>query len=218
MNRSHNADSYEEQMRNIRQHLQRPEAQERIRASIDLAHTNATVTTSGAARLLGLGEQQLRDWEKRGLISTTRLPIEGKQTQGHRQFSFDELDRLAVMKELIEEGDFTPGDFENTSSLVEEVWREFEVMLQAQQATLEQHGQADIQGAYAPIDVRVREARLQLFWRFYVSRALHLLLQLVREDKPASTIALALPLAPGANNLPVTSINHVDRLGESLIG
>lgn len=214
MNRSHNADTYEGLMLRIRQHLQKADAQQRIRTSINSARTNATVTTSGAARLLDLGEQQLRDWERRGLISTTRPPVEGKQTQGHRQFGLDELDRLAVMKELIDEGKFTPGEFENISNHVEEIWREVEMVAQARQASLKQQ----VQRAHLPIDARVKEARSQLFWRFYVSRTLHLALQLIREDKPASTIALALPLAPHAEDLPVSSIENVDRLGESLIG
>jgi DNA-binding transcriptional MerR regulator/GGDEF domain-containing protein len=218
MNRSHNADTYEGQMLRIKQHLQKADAQERIRASINSARTNATVTTSGAARLLDLGEQQLRDWERRGLISTTRPPVEGKQTQGHRQFSLDELDRLAVIKELIDEGKFTPGEFEHIANHVEEIWREVEAMAQARQVSLEQQGQASTQRAHLPIDVRVKEARLQFFWRFYVSRVLHLALQLIREDRPASTTALALPLALHTVNLPVTHIENVDRLGESLIG
>jgi GGDEF domain-containing protein/DNA-binding transcriptional MerR regulator len=218
MNRSHNADSYEGLTLRIREHLQKPGAQERIRASINSARTNATVTTSRAAKLLDLGEQQLRDWEKRGLISTTRPLVEGKQTQGHRQFSLDELDRLAVMKELIDEGKFTPGEFEHISSHVEEIWREVEAMVQARQASLKQQGQAGTQRTNLPIDVRVREARSQLFWRFYVSRALHLALQLIREDRPASTTALALPLAPHGEDLPVSGIENVARLGESLIG
>ncbi len=218
MNRSHNADTYEGQMLRARQHLQRADAQERIRTSINSARTHATVTTSGAARLLELGEQQLRDWEKRGLISTTRPPVEGKQTQGHRQFSLDELDRLAVIKELIDEGKFTPGEFEHISNHIEEIWREVEAMAQSQQIILKQQGQTGPQRAHLPIDTRIKEARLQLFWRFYVSRALHLALQLIREERPASTTALALPLALHAENLPVTSIENIDRLGESLIG
>ncbi len=218
MNRSHNADSYEEQMLRIRRHLQKADAQERIHTSINAARTNATVTTSGAARLLALGEQQLRDWERRGLISTTRPSVEGKQTQGHRQFSLDELDRLVLLKELIDEGKFTLGEFEHISNHVEEIWREVEAMAQAQQVLLEQQGQADTQRARLPIDARIREARSQLFWRFYVSRVLHQALQLIREDRPASTTALALPLAPHPEKLPVTSIQNVDQLGESLIG
>lgn len=218
MNRSHNADTYEGQMLRIKQHLQKANAQERIRTSINSARSNATVTTSGAAKLLNLGEQQLRDWERRGLISTTRPLVEGKQTQGHRQFSLDELDRLAVMKELIDEGNFTPGEFEHISSHVEEIWREVEATARAQQASLKHQEQAGTQRAHLPIDIRVREARMQLFWRFYVSRSLHLALQLIREDRPASTTALALPLAPRAEYLPITSIENVDRLGESLIG
>lgn len=219
MNRAHNADSYERLMLRIREYLQKPDAQERISATISSVRSNATVTTSGAARLLYLGEQQLRDWEKRGLISTTRPLVEGKQTPGHRQFSLEELERLAVLKELIEEGKFTPGEFdEHISNLIEAIWHEVEASVQLQRTSFEQQGQADKRRAYLPIDARVREARSHLFWRFYVSRLLHLALQLIREDRPASTTALALPFAPQVENLPVTDIENVDRLGESLIG
>jgi MerR HTH family regulatory protein len=167
MNRSHNADTYEEQMQRIRRHLQKPDVQERIHASIDSARNNATVTTSGAARLLDLGEQQLRDWEKRGLISTTRLPVEGKQTQGHRQFSLDELSRLAVIKELVNAGNFTPGDFENISNSIEEIWHE---VVTAAQTSFELQEQTVGAETHLPIDMRVIEGRLQLFWRFYLAR------------------------------------------------
>src|SRR5690242_10946088 len=179
MNRSHGVENNEGLMLRIRNHLLKPDAQKRISATINSVRSNATVTTSGAARLLYLGEQQLRDWEKRGLISTMRPLVEGKQTPGHRQFSLEELDKVAVLKELIEEGKFTPGEFEHISNHVEEIWREMEASIQAQRALPEEQGQTAMQEAYLPIDVRVRESRSQLFWRFYVSRLLHLSLQLI---------------------------------------
>ena len=217
MNRSQNPDTNAEQMSRIRQHLQKPDVQKRIYASIDSVRTNATVTTSGAARLLELGEQQLRDWEKRGLISTKRPTIAGKETQGHRQFSLDELDRLAVIKELIDEGGFTPGDFEKNSNSVEEIWREVKT-LEHSQASVEDQKPAAVPRTHLFLDTRIKEARAQLFWRFYVSRVLHLVLQLIGEDRPSSTIVLALPLAAKTENLPVTSTEQIDRLGASLIG
>src|SRR5947207_9205273 len=165
MNRSQNPGANEEQILRIRQHLQKLEAQKRIYASIDSVRTNATVTTSGAARLLELGEQQLRDWEKRGLISTKRPTTAGKETQGHRQFSLDELDRLAVIKELIDEGGFTPGDFEKNSNSVEEIWREVKA-LEHSQASLEDQQPVAVPGTHLFLDTRIKEARAQLFWRF----------------------------------------------------
>jgi len=85
----------------------------------------ATVTTSRAASIFSFGEQQLRDWEKRKLISTRRVstgsPEEGKQTLGHRQFNLDELDKLAIIKELLSDGGFSAGEI---PTMVDVIWRD----------------------------------------------------------------------------------------------
>ncbi len=216
MNRSQSSGTNQEQIQSIRQYLQKPDAQRRIQQSIEAARANATVTTSGAARLLDLGEQQLRDWEKRGLISTMRPTLTGKQTQGHRQFSLDELDRLAVLKELTTVGKFTPGDIENISDTIAEIWQSVAEMEPEGSSTEQQ--QLATASELLPIDIRLKQSREQLFWRFYVSRVLHLMLLLIGEDRPASRIALVLPLAPDAQNVPVSHIDQLDWLGESLIG
>jgi hypothetical protein len=57
---------------NIHAFLQQHEVQEHIHQSMHDAHAKATVTISIAAELFGFSENQLREWEKKGLITTKR--------------------------------------------------------------------------------------------------------------------------------------------------
>src|ERR1700730_19298857 len=103
--------SGDENIDRVRSHLQQHSAKERIRKYMQDARDRATVTTSRAAGMFGFGEQQLRDWEKRKLITTNRTSTgsseEGNVTLGHRQFNLDELDKLAIIKELMSGGGFS---------------------------------------------------------------------------------------------------------------
>jgi hypothetical protein len=84
----------------IRKHFQEKEVQARITRRMQDARSKATVTISKAAGLFEFSESQLREWEKRGLLKTERtaLPEDSKTSRGHRQFSHDELDKLALIK------------------------------------------------------------------------------------------------------------------------
>src|SRR5947199_2171370 len=88
----------------IRKYLQSKEVQERIQERMLDARSKATVTISRAAGLFNFTESQLREWEKRGLLKTerTELQEDSKTSKGHRQFSPDELDKLALIKELLD--------------------------------------------------------------------------------------------------------------------
>src|SRR6266536_5447982 len=89
----------------IRKYLQSKEVQERIQKSMQDARSKATVTISRAAGLFNFTESQLREWEKRGLLKTERTALseDSKTSTGHRQFSPDELDKLALIRELIDQ-------------------------------------------------------------------------------------------------------------------
>src|SRR5437867_10169694 len=78
----------------IKEYLQQRDVQERIQKSMQEARAKATVTISQAAKLFDLTESQLRDWEKRGLLSTERS-LSTEESKGHRQFSPDVLNKLA---------------------------------------------------------------------------------------------------------------------------
>jgi GGDEF domain-containing protein/DNA-binding transcriptional MerR regulator len=210
--------SKDENINRIRSHLQQRSTQERIQKYMQDARNRATVTTSRAAGMFGFGEQQLRDWEKRKLISTQRVstssPEDGKQTLGHRQFNLDELDKLAIIKELISGGGFSSGEI---PAMVDVIWREVIATEEQKTPTVSQDEEV-VAEAELPIDRHIKVGRAKLFWRFYVSHALRLSLMLIGEDMPRETIGLLLPLQPDVAHLPVTHIENMHLLGESLVG
>lgn len=218
MSRQIALNSSDENIERVRSHLQQRSAQERIRKYIQDARDRATVTTSRAAGMFGFGEQQLRDWEKRKLISTNRTSTgsseEGNVTLGHRQFNLDELDKLAIIKELMSGGGFSSSAI---PARVDLIWREVIATEERQTppAILREELIAD---AELPIDRHISIARDKLFWRFYVSHALRLSLMLPGEDMPRESIGLLLPLRPDEAQLPVTQIENIRLLGEALVG
>ncbi len=89
----------------IRKYLQNKEVQEHITKRMLDAHSKATVTISRATGLFDFSESQLREWEKRELLKTERMALseDSKTSKGHRQFSPDELDELALFRELLDQ-------------------------------------------------------------------------------------------------------------------
>lgn len=213
MSRQDFSDSNDGNVQRVRDYLQQTDAQERIRQYMQDVYAKATVTTSNAARIFGFGEQQLRDWEKRGLISTERTIPEGKETRGHRQFTFDELNKLAILKEL-KEGGFTPGEIPAT---VDVIWRE--VTESEEQRIRVEQGQSEIfLDSELPIIQRIDKARDQFSMRFFTSHALRLSLMLIGEEMPGYAVGLLLPLRPEIDQLPVKRTQDLHLLGESLLG
>src|SRR5947208_3339958 len=102
----------------IKEYLQHKELQERILRSIEEARSKATVTISRAAKLFGFSESQLREWEKRGLLSTERQAV-SPDARGHRQYSPAELEKLAIIRELMDHKGYLPGDIPTD---VDEIW------------------------------------------------------------------------------------------------
>ena len=218
MSRQNALNPSDENISRIRSHLQQHSAQERIQKYMQEVRNRATVTTSRAASMFDLGEQQLRDWEKRKLISTHRVstasPENGKQKLGHRQFNLDELDKLAIIKELMSGGGFSSGEIPAT---VDVIWREVVATGEQQMLPHSQKEEALVE-AELPIDRHITITLSKLFWRFYASHALHLSMMLIGEDIPTDSVCLLLPLQPDEAHLPVTRIENIRLLGESLVG
>ncbi len=219
MNRQSSQTPNEEILRRIRQHLHRPDARQRISQYVQNTRLKATVTTSRASELLDLGQQQLRDWDNRGLIKTDRptlpSPQEGKSSTGlgHRQFTFDELDKLAVIKELTDQGGMSPSDL---LPYIEDIWRE--ALFSEQQSQVDSQEQKELPFANNTINQRIRVAKEKLFSRFFASHALRFSLFLIREDKPTGTIGLILPLLKGGGQVRINHIDDLSVLGKSLVG
>ena len=116
----------ERNLHKIMAHLKERMAQKRVRQNIEKGRSEATVTIGRAAHLFDFSVSQLRDWEKTGLLQPKRPKeaIEGKNTSGHegqRQYSFVELDKLAIIRELIQEAKINPGAI---PSNIDEVWND----------------------------------------------------------------------------------------------
>lgn len=54
-----------------------------------------------AAKELGVSDQTLRTWERKGLIKAVRLP------SGYRRYTLEEIERLKRQMGLIEDGETT---------------------------------------------------------------------------------------------------------------
>src|SRR5438105_2069497 len=93
----------------ISRFLQNSEVQERVRRRMLEARSRAAVSISVAASLSGFTESQLREWDKRGFLQTDRTTptTEGK---GHRQYAPQDLDKLMLMRELVEKGGYSLGE------------------------------------------------------------------------------------------------------------
>ncbi|HEY1350500.1 MAG TPA: MerR family transcriptional regulator, partial [Ktedonobacteraceae bacterium] len=210
----------EQRKQSITQYLQQHENQVRIWKSMRQAREHITVTISRAASLFDFSEGKLREWEKRGLLQTARplLASPGKGSTGHRQYSQAELDKLAVIKDLLDHGyalnDIPPD--------VDRLWSEAQ---RREDAPVGRGGAPapDAAGAgvqHLPIDVRVEQLDRQAFWQYFVAQALRLSLVLLCENVPDTAVAgLVLPLE---DRLPTSALtpttDTLASIGSALIG
>ncbi len=201
----------------IKAFLQKKDVQERIQQSMLNARSNASVTISRAAELFGFSESQLREWEKKGLV-TTKREARSQEGKGHRQYSPNELDKLAIIKELLEEGDYAPGAIPPN---VDEIWQQ---VVQAQQNHIPERRDeyselvSSAANKLLPIDKRVEQAEKEVFWRYFTSQALRLSLMLICEDIPDTIAGIVLPLQKRAASTIVREPQDLLKIGDALIG
>jgi DNA-binding transcriptional MerR regulator/GGDEF domain-containing protein len=201
----------------IRKHLLDKEVQARVARSMVEARSKATVTISRAAGLFGFSESQLREWEKRGLLKTKRedLPEDSKATKGHRQFSPDGLDKLALIKELLDRG----YSISEIPQNVDDIWEQVTVGKNGQTYNSIQMDGKNLQEAeHLSIDKRVENVDQETFWRYFISQALRLSLLLICENVPNSIAGLVLPLQGNLGSSTAIDTNELNTIGLSLIG
>ena len=209
----------DEKLHILQEYLRRDEVQRRVQERMRFARANATVTISRAASLFEFSEQQLRDWERRGLVTTERVftTIEdGKTVRGHRQYSFEELDKLALIKELMEYANMASTDI---PANIDDIWslvREDSPKLLQGEELVDARRQVQVSLSSASIDTRIDAGRNRLFWRYFASHILRLVCLLVREDNLGTPIGLILPLRQ--RNVIVQSVQDLEKLGTSLVG
>jgi DNA-binding transcriptional MerR regulator len=213
----------QKKLERIKEYLQKPEVKLRIQENMLKGHNEATVTISRAAELFGFTVNQLRDWEKKGLLKPSRTETsENKSIPGQRQYSIYELDKLAIIQELTHKV-FSPGAiptniYEIWSSLVESDQQETIIDLDK----VEQEkvvGTSSNGDKFLPINVRADSAYLDHYsWRFYASHALLMALMLVAEEVPGTYSGLILPFKKRLPGDPLPSSSNLSEIGESLVG
>jgi DNA-binding transcriptional MerR regulator/GGDEF domain-containing protein len=201
----------------VRKHFQEKEVQERVAKSMLDARSKATVTISRAAGLFDFSESQLREWEKRGLLKTERttLPEDSKTTRGHRQFSPDELDKLALIKELLEQGYSLSEIHQN----VDDIWEQIGAEQEGQIPVIDSDEVKHIHEVkHIPIDTRVGRTNEEVFWRYFVSQVLRLSLILLCEDIPDTIAGIIVPLQRHVAEKMEYKVGDQPEVGPSLVG
>lgn len=205
----------------IETYLRQSDVQERIWKSIQEARENVTVTISRAASLFGFSESKLREWDKRGLLQTERSNFsqDAKGSPGHRQYSSTELDKLAIIRELINQGGYGTGDIPPD---VDKLWEQIvgrggaSISLQGNSALAPVRAE---ETQHLPIDKRVDETDREEFWRYFVSQALRISLMLICEDVPDTGVAgLILPLQNSDQAHTIKKPDELHQAGLSLVG
>ncbi|HEY4388705.1 MAG TPA: MerR family transcriptional regulator, partial [Ktedonobacteraceae bacterium] len=193
-------------------HLRREDAQERIMQKIQKGRAEATVTISRAAELFDLSENRLRDWEEHGFLSPQR-PTGPK---GRRLYTPGELDKLAIIRELIDTG-YGPSDIPPD---VDKIFRSLlsandqHMLTELFDPTLSHAEKSDT----LVVDQRLGKVRNELFLRFYAARALRMALMIICEGLPDTTAALILPLHGRGAGQSVQSMDDISSVGEAIIG
>ncbi|WP_069804746.1 MerR family transcriptional regulator [Thermogemmatispora onikobensis] len=197
-------------LQSIRKHLQQPETWERIRGYLQLVSEKLTVTIGEAAQLFDFTENQLRDWEERGLLR----PLRSRPNTGQRRYPPAELEKLAIIRDLINAG-YPPGAIPLD---IADLWH----ALGPASFNGEGHGVAGshLASPPLPLDRRVAQVESAVFWRYFASQALHHALLLLCEDLSRSHAAILLPrqASDGGRFWQPRLPEELARLGESLIG
>jgi len=210
----------ERNIQRIIKHLEDEAAQKRVLHNIQRGHNEVTVTIGRAASLFGFSESQLRDWEKIGLIKPIRpkdaSDSDGTKRSSHggqRQYSFSELDKLAIIRELLDEAKLTPGSIPPD---IDKIWSSIVEKHAAQKNDIS-YSPYTSSTKSEPIDRRITSSyRDELSWRFYASNALMLSILLLYEAVPGSYAGLILPAYERDGEAPAPE--QLPEIGDALVG
>ncbi len=194
------------QYEEIRKYLENTNAQRRVQEDIKRAREEATVTIGRASELFGFSESQLRDWELRGLLQ----PRRSKDNRGQRLYALAELDKLALLKELLKKGDYSVS---NIPTDIDKIWDSISASSNNHTIHHEQ-----VFTLHRSIDTRIEEANQKDFWQYYIAQALRIALNLVCEDIPTTIAGIILPLERKENAPRNWESHELSSLGPCLIG
>lgn len=193
----------DKRLQEVKQHLQDTDAQNRIRKNIERARSETTVTIGRAAELFRFTENQLRDWEARGLL------FPNKSSGGQRLYPLAELDRLAIIRELLDTKKFSPGDIPEN---IDVIWHSISPVRNGASFPTQEDKAGQL-----PIDQRVDRSEYEVFWRYFVSQVVRLSLLLICEEVPDAIAGLILPLQPFVGEK-IENTTQLPDAGLSLVG
>ena len=190
---------------NIKSYLQTEEVHKRISETMLRRRSEVTVTIGRAAELFDFTENQLRDWEDRGLLTPQR-------STKQRQYTLADLDKLTIIRELID-AKYAPGDIPLD---IDSIWYEIYSPIEQVSPLITGVNRSN----HLPIDQRIDRAEKEQFWRYYASQALRLSLMLICEDIPDTSAGagLVLPLRKMNTFNKVYRTEDLSKLGISLVG
>jgi len=193
----------------IRKYLENPAVRHRVQGDILRAREEVTVTIGRAAELFGFTENQLRDWESKGFLK----PRRSKEKSGQRLYALEELDKLALIKELTENGKFS---ISSIPTAIDDVWHA--IFSHTEEQRVELREITPEKGAFPSIDKRVDEENKAEYWHYYISKTLHIVLSLIFEDIPDTIAGIILPLTRKELATPDWDAAKILELGACLIG
>lgn len=194
----------------IVEHLQKEDVQERVIQSIHRGRDEATVTISRAAELFGITENKLRDWEEYGILN----PLRPGGPKGRRLYTPTELDKLAIIRELISTG-YTASDI---PADLDQLWQRIRTNRETRSSTGDYCTPSPFFHDERSINQRINQVQANLFWRYFINHSLRMALRLICEEIPNTAAGLILPLSPMDTHRDVQHIEELAMLGESLVG
>ncbi len=200
----------------IQKYLEDEAVQRHVQQNIQRSREDLAVTIGRASELSGFSISQLRDLEKKGLLNPFRPELaDAKSPTGQRQYPIAELEKLAIIRELIDAG-FPPGSI---PSNISEIWAQSSRSSLSTQKDEGSTAPSVDRNRFLPINKRVDLAYLDSFsWRFYVSHALQMALMLVSEDVAGTYSSLILPAKEWRCESFVPNSTNLPEIGESLVG
>ena len=202
--------------RSIREYLQKGDVQQRILKNMQRGRNEATVTISQAAEMFGITENKLRDWEEYGFLN----PLRPHGPKGRRLYAPAELDKLAIIRELINAG-FAASEI---PADIDKIWQDLYVFHLSLTDSLFPNmpsGAERARPVEIPIDTYIEQSETFFFWKYFAMHALRLSLALICETIPYTRAALLLPIEQDMHTddgQSTYSAEDLSLVGEALVG
>ena len=192
------------QTQKIRKLLQNEEVQVRVQEKIRRAREDAKVTIGRASELFDIRPTKLRELDE--LLKPERSK---EAISGQRQYSLTELNKIAIISELLNER--VP--LSDIPSDIDEIWES--VFSPSEESSSLRRVSTDAY-THMSIDHRVEDANKEEFWRFFAFQAMRMALNLICEDIPDPVAGIILPLKRRINA--TIEPDKLGLLGECLVG